>query len=471
MTINFESLLAHSPNPYVVLAPDLKIVWANHAYLRVTMRELDDIAGLSMFEAFPSEGESYRQLKDSFDRVLATGEPDEIAHIRYDIPNRDGSTETHFWSATHTPILDAGGAVELILQHTVNVTELKELRRLRDSTGVLERARTVEERYQGAAAERERLRNLLAQAPGFVAILTGPEHRFAMANAAYRDLVGHRELIGLTVAEALPEVIEQGFVETLDRVHSEQEPYFGRREPVSFIDQLDGKSHDAFLEFIFQPIFEPSGQVAGVFVQGHNVTEEVEAEERQRILINELNHRVKNTLAVVQGLARQSFRSDDRNPGLQAFFARLATLAGAHNMLTESNWASADISDIVVKSLAASVGSETERVSLDGPQITLDPQAAVALAMVVHELATNALKYGALSSSTGRISISWDEVEQDENRMLQFDWHESGGPSVEKPEQTGFGTRLIGRGLGGRRDHGSIDYNSEGLHCSIEAEI
>ena len=140
-------------------------------------------------------------------------------------------------------------------------------------------------------------------------------------------------------------------------------------------------------------------------------------------------------------------------------------------MLTESNWASADISDIVVKSLAASVGSETERVSLDGPQITLDPQAAVALAMVVHELATNALKYGALSSSTGRISISWDEVEQDENRMLQFDWHESGGPSVEKPEQTGFGTRLIGRGLGGRRDQGSIDYNSEGLHCSIEAEI
>ncbi|MCH2488179.1 MAG: PAS domain-containing protein, partial [Erythrobacter sp.] len=147
MTLDFQSLLNKSPNSYVILDRDLTIVWANEAYLGVTMRDLDAIVGHGLFEAFPSEGESYRQLRASFDRVLETGELDEIAHIRYDIPDQKGSFDTHYWSATHTPIKDEQGRVERILQHTVDITEVEELRRMRDAMGVLKRAQAVEERY------------------------------------------------------------------------------------------------------------------------------------------------------------------------------------------------------------------------------------------------------------------------------------------------------------------------------------
>ena len=179
-----------------------------------------------------SEGESYRQFLASFDRVRETGEPDEIAHIRYDIPDQKGSFDTHYWSATHTPIKDADGNVELILQHTVDITEVEELRRMREAMGVLKRAQAVEERYADASKELMQLRALLEQAPGFVAVLGTSEHRFVMANVAYRKLVGGRDLIGKMVGEALPELIAQGFIDTLDRVYATGEPYFGAREEV-----------------------------------------------------------------------------------------------------------------------------------------------------------------------------------------------------------------------------------------------
>lgn len=470
MKIDFRDVLAHSPNPYVILDPSLTIIWANNAYLGVTGRSLDEIESRGIFEAFPSEGESYRQLKSSFDRVLATAEPDEIAHIPYSIPNSEGGFDTHIWSATHTPFLDENGAVEYILQHTVQITGMEQTGSERDAASVVRRAEAVEQRYQGATKELERFRALLEQAPGFVAVLGGRNHRFVMANAAYRRLIGQREIIGQTVAEALPEVVDQGFVEILDEVLKTGEPYLGQRELVQLKSGDDGALQSLYLEFIFQPIHMQDG-FRGVFVQGHDVTEEVEAEDHQRVLINELNHRVKNTLAVVQGLAQQSFRSKDTETGLDVFTERLSALASAHNLLTERNWQSADLATIVRGSLEATAGSNSNRYSLTGPPVILDPQAAVALSMVVHELCTNALKYGALSNDTGQIEIRWDaEVAAGENRLI-FDWQEGGGPDVAEPKTGGFGTRLIRRGLGNPNGKTTIEYRTSGLHCRIESPV
>ena len=226
--IDFKLVLAHSPNPYLLLDHELNIRWANDTYLKLMDRERDDIVGRHVFDAFPSEGESRQQLQTSFDRVLETGEPDEIAHIKYDIPNASGGMDAHIWSTTQVPILDDGGAVEYILQHPIQITKIEQ----RDTAGVVRRAEAVEERWRGASKELDRLRALLEQAPGFVAVLAGPEHRFVMSNAAYRRLIGERELEGKSVAEALPEIAEQGFVEVLDRVMSTGEPYFGRREKI-----------------------------------------------------------------------------------------------------------------------------------------------------------------------------------------------------------------------------------------------
>jgi len=473
-TIRFERLMAVSPNPYVLIDRSLVIVWMNDAYLRVTMRKKEDILGKPMFEAFPSDpdSESHRLLDRSFKRVLATGEPDELALIRYDIRKPDGSMEQHYWSATHVPLLDDQGQVSYILQHTVNVTELHNLRRERDEMGLIERAQAVQARNDDLAEESERLRALFEQAPGFVAVLSGPEHRFVLANRAYGTLVGGRDVIGKTVGEALPEVVGQGFVALLDRVYADGAAYIGEREKVELVRQGGDAANARFLDFIYQPILDPSGAVSGILVQGHDVTQEVEAEDRQRLLINELNHRVKNTLSIVQGLAMQSFRRIEGSDEAQhTFNARLGALARAHSLLTSRDWSAGELSEILHNSVEATAGQDSERVHLDGPEVMLPPQLAVSLSMVVHELSTNAIKYGSLSRAGGSVAVSWSITGQQGARRLHIDWVERGGPPVEQPSRRGFGARLIERGLAGDAGRAVLDYAPEGLRCSIELAL
>lgn len=467
--IDFRAMMDSAPSPYMVMDREFRIAWANEAYLRATMRELSDIEGQVLFDAFPPpDEETHRQLRRSIQNAFETGEVDELAFIEYAIRNPDGSMQRTFWSATHAPFRSQSGEVAYVMQHTVNITELERLRRADDEVGVIERARSVERRSRDLAGEAKRMRSLLNQTPGFMAVTTGPEHRFLMANKAYQRLVGHRDIIGRTVAEAIPEVVEQGFIGTLDRVCQSGEPYFGRREKVVFLDENADHPRETFLEFIFQPIREDDGRVWGIFIQGHDVTEQVEAEERQRLLINELNHRVKNTLAVVQGLAQQSFGAD-AGGRLTVFGARLAALAGAHNLLTASTWESADLRELVSTALEATAGMDVARCSLEGPSATLPPQLAVTLAMIVHELSTNAIKYGALSNSTGTIAVTWNAESAGDRCLLDLEWKETGGPAVVAPDRNGFGTRLIRRGLAahGRAD---LEFRPEGLRCRIEAK-
>lgn len=472
--IDFASLFAGSPNPYVVVDRDLTIAWMNDAYLDATMRRRDDILGKPMFEAFPSDpkSESFRLLNDSFERVLQTGERDEIALIRYDITNRHGELETRYWSATHTPVKDASGSAAFILQHTVDVTELHSLRHSRDQAGVVQRADAIQAQNRDLAEERDRFRRMFQQAPGFVAVVGGPRHVFLMANAAYHRLVGERDLIGKPAAEALPEVVEQGFIELLDRVRLEGKVYVGEREPIMLRGEGSGSLNRRYLTFVYQPIFD-AGDVTAIFVQGYDVTDEVEASEAQKLLIHELNHRVKNTLAIVQGLAAQSFRNlDGAGPGLTAFDARLNALAAAHSLLTESNWEAACLENTICRAIEATLGSEARRVTLAGPSLSLPPQTTVSLAMLVHELSTNALKYGALSNASGTIEVQWEVSGDSGNRQVQIEWRESGGPRVEKPARRGFGTRLIERGLSTEGGAGaSIEFNPAGLHCTVITRI
>jgi PAS domain S-box-containing protein len=473
--IDFEALFARSPNPYVVLDPTLTIAWMNDAYLQATMREREKLIGRKMFEAFPSDplSDSHRLLQASFSRVLETGNPDEIALIRYDIQNPDGSMDVRYWSATHTPILDDAGAVAYILQHTVDVTELHGLRRMRDEMGVVERASAVQARNLGLLEESSQLKSMFEQAPGFVAVLTGPQHRFQMANRAYRDLVGRRDLIGKGVAEALPEVLEQGFGEVLDKVRETGTAYVASNEAVQ-LKRLDGdRIEERYLDFIFQPIYSSGspGEVSGIFVQGHDVTEQARSQERQKLLINELNHRVKNTLAIVQSLASQSFRAiPNSEPARRSFDARLNALAAAHTLLTASNWESARLLDTVRSSVSATAGAAADRFSIHGPDFLLQPQTAVSLAMVIHELSTNAIKHGALSNEAGKVKIDWRLEEEEDRCRLQVEWAESGGPRVTESQRRGFGTRLIERGMSAEQGSSvTLRFEPDGLHCTISA--
>jgi two-component sensor histidine kinase len=191
-----------------------------------------------------------------------------------------------------------------------------------------------------------------------------------------------------------------------------------------------------------------------------DITERVQAEQHRTLLINELNHRVKNTLATVQAIAIQTFRGSSADPAVvQRFESRILALSNAHNILTSGKWEGADLREIISKTLQPYTLSGRMRIS--GPRLVLSPKAVVALTMGIHELATNAAKYGALSNDCGVISVSWTVSPSD---TLVLEWREQGGPPVAAPSRKGFGSRLIERNLPHDLDGiVSVDYLRDGL--------
>lgn len=200
------------------------------------------------------------------------------------------------------------------------------------------------------------------------------------------------------------------------------------------------------------------------------IQERSRAEERQQLLIHELNHRVKNMLATVQSIARQSLGRAHAGGELADFESRLMALAWTHDILTRESWAGASLQTVMARTMAPHAASG--RVELKGPDLWLPPQTALALAMGVHELATNAVKYGALSTSAGRVSIHWRVDQGRSPARLVLTWAEQGGPPVAPPKARGFGSRLLERGLA-RELGGSVALSFEpgGVRCRIEAPL
>jgi PAS domain S-box-containing protein len=221
------------------------------------------------------------------------------------------------------------------------------------------------------------------------------------------------------------------------------------------------------------PITNPDGTVDKLLSVSRDITATKQLEEHQRLLINELNHRVKNTLATVQSIASQTLRNAATLDKAQAAFeARLLALSSAHNVLTRESWEGANLREIVAEALAPYSNKREDRMHLSGPDVRLPPQMALALAMALQELTTNAVKYGALSNEVGEISIRWTLDRAQEPPQLHLRWQESGGPPVQEPKRRGFGTRLIERSLALDLD-GSvrIEFSPGGVVCTVEAPL
>jgi two-component system CheB/CheR fusion protein len=203
----------------------------------------------------------------------------------------------------------------------------------------------------------------------------------------------------------------------------------------------------------------------GVLITFVDVSNIVSAEERQRTMVEELNHRVRNMLMVASAIAKQTLaRSPDPKQFAEAFLGRLDAMAGAYGLVSRDRWTGVSMRELILTELGSYQGESSDRVSLAGPDVVLPPAQAVAFGMILHELATNAAKYGGLSVTKGRVAIRWDVAED----ALSFDWIEAGGPPVEKPKRKGFGTELIDRqlkdALGAKAD---FIYGAAGLHVHI----
>ena len=204
----------------------------------------------------------------------------------------------------------------------------------------------------------------------------------------------------------------------------------------------------------------------------HDISERKQAEMHQKLLLDELNHRVKNTLATVQSLATQTLRSAASPEDFRRTFeARIVALSRTHDLLTTRNWQGADLEDVVIQQLGP-FASQPGRLAVEGDSVALAPRAALTLSMVLHELATNAAKYGALSAPEGRLQVRWTVGRRDADAGQAADrvtltWQESGGPPVVPPERRGFGSRLIERSTSELDGEGQLVFDPAGLRYWI----
>lgn len=207
-----------------------------------------------------------------------------------------------------------------------------------------------------------------------------------------------------------------------------------------------------------------------VLETNRDITERRTADAIRDLLVAELNHRVKNTLAIVQSLASQTARTQPDMPAFVAsFIGRLQSLAAAQAILSDAHWSGARLRDLVASQLAITIGP-SDVTTLTGEDVFLPPQTALQLTLILHELATNAKRYGALSSDQGRVAIAW-HLESGAPRRVVLDWKESGGPSVDAPRDRGFGRQLIERT--GRLPYlqSKLEFPPEGVRCRVWAEL
>lgn len=409
--------------------------WFERPLTRIVGRRVEDVMGPEMYAA----------RRPWMERALA-GET-----VTYDGVFVSGSERRHT-VIQHIPHFAPNGQVLGVYALVQDVTEQKRIEaELRDS--------------------RDRLQAVLDATPAAIMIATGPDCGEIVGNRRAAELMRMPGGLNMSKSAVGPDVAHfqvlapDGRPLAPDELPVQRaargEELFMYEEQVRF---ADGDAVHLLGNAV--PLRDAAGRVRGAVGAFIDITERKRAEERQKLLIDELNHRVKNTLAVVQGIAQQTFKGSDVPPPLrEAFEGRLSALSGAHELLTRERWEAAAMRAVVEGALA-SLGARSEQVVLAGPDLMLPPKTAVSFAMAVHELATNALKYGALSVVAGRVDIAWSEAEG----RLGFTWRESGGPPVLPPSRRGFGSRLIERALAAELcGNVHIAFAPTGVVCEVDA--
>ena len=271
-----------------------------------------------------------------------------------------------------------------------------------------------------------------------------------------------QEIIGKPVTILIPEDRLDEEPEILNRVR--------RGEHIDHYDTVRRRKNGSLIDIslTISPLKDADGRIIGASKIARDITERKRAQEQQKLLLNEMQHRIKNSLATIQAIATQTLNAHAKER--DAFIARLHALGSAHDLLTSEAWEQASLPAIVTKTLEPFQERLHERITIDGPaDIWLDSTKSVVLAMALHELATNAVKYGALSNGGGRVSVMWES--QFHANRVKLVWQESGGPEVNPPKQRGFGSHLIERAFASPLGGSELRFSPEGLSCTLEVAL
>ena len=281
-------------------------------------------------------------------------------------------------------------------------------------------------------------------------------------NAGAKRIFGYEasEMIGQQIIRVIP-----------NELHAEERQILNRLKRGEHVDHYetvriakDGRRID--ISLTVSPLRDKFGNVIGASKVARDITERKQAEKLQRLLVDELSHRVKNTLAIIQAIASQSLRyAKSPSDFVSGFTGRLQALARADNLLTQTKLRGADLAELLQEQVLLG-GTSDNRIICSGPTLMLDAQVAVHMALILHELATNARKYGALSVPEGQLSINW-EIRTNPESTLFLEWKERNGPSVSSPKKQGFGSKLIEQTLRGHGGQSSVHYRVDGVTCQI----
>jgi two-component sensor histidine kinase/PAS domain-containing protein len=323
---------------------------------------------------------------------------------------------------------------------------------------------------QIAAAERF-ARSVLEQATEAVVVLAPDGH---ITHASWRaEQLAEQPPVGCRFSEAFPleaDSTDQAGTVALARLSAESLDTMLATKPFHGVEVKLRGERNAKSAFLLSagPLIDDNRANVGSIVTLTDMTERKRAEEQQTMMVAELNHRVKNILAIVQSVAAQTMRSSSTLENFSdAFTGRLRALAIAHDILTHTRWIGIGLNELLVAVLAPYRTPEDPRFSIMGPAVLLPARAVVPLSMVLHEMATNAAKYGALSTRRGRIGITW-QVSGDIEKSVELVWQEQGGPAVTAGVSGGFGTRLIDLVIGHDLDGSTqADFDSAGVRWTI----
>lgn len=363
------------------------------------------------------------------------------------------------------PVRDLQGAAMALAHGAPLPAGNRKIRELADVWRAFEAAADIVRERKAAEAELARTTALLAavndNTPDLI-YLKDRDGRILMANAACLAAMGvlSEAVIGRTETEYHHDRAQAETIMANDRAVMAA----GASQRIEETFTTPGGKPRIFLS-TKSPLRDAAGRVVGLVGVSTDITERKRREEHVELLMHELSHRTKNLLAVIQALARQLMRSSTDTADFEKkFMARIQALARAHDLLVLQHWQGALLADVVAAQLDAFVGTERSRVSLDGPPVMLRLEAVQNLSLVLHELATNASKYGALSVPTGTIAISW-RIEAD---RLVFEWREQGGPKVAPPTRRGFGHTIIDRMLAqGLNSEVTLDFPPDGARATL----